>query len=70
MKTTLIKSATLFNEGTEFVADLRINGQRIEQIERDLSATENDEVIDAEGYWLLPGMIDDQVHFRETWPDP
>ncbi|MCP4596334.1 dihydroorotase [Neptuniibacter sp.] len=65
MKATLIKNSTLFNEGKEFVADLRIVGQRIEEIASDISAKENDQVIDAEGLWLLPGMIDDQVHFRE-----
>lgn len=65
MKTTLIKNATLFNEGAEFVADLRISGRRIDQISREIPANANDEVIDASGYWLLPGMIDDQVHFRE-----
>jgi len=64
-KSTLIKNATLVNEGTEFVADLRITGQRIELIEKDISAKAGEQIIDAEGYWLLPGMIDDQVHFRE-----
>ncbi len=65
MKTTLIKHATLINEGTTCIADLRISGQRIEQIAGDIPANANDDVIDAAGCWLLPGMIDDQVHFRE-----
>nr|WP_320135487.1 dihydroorotase [uncultured Amphritea sp.] len=65
IKTTLIKNATLFNEGAEFVADLRIAGRRIEQISREIPASANDDVVDADGCWLLPGMIDDQVHFRE-----
>lgn len=65
MRTTLIKNATLFNEGTEFVADLRISGPRIDQISKNIPAHANDDVIDASGCWLLPGMIDDQVHFRE-----
>ncbi|WP_299197616.1 dihydroorotase [uncultured Amphritea sp.] len=65
MRTTLIKNATLFNEGAEYVADLRISGQRIEQISREIPANANDDVIEAGGCWLLPGMIDDQVHFRE-----
>jgi dihydroorotase len=65
MKTTLIKNATLINEGIKIEADLRISDQRIEQIAGEISATANDDVIDADGCWLLPGMIDDQVHFRE-----
>ncbi|BBB27007.1 dihydroorotase [Amphritea japonica] len=65
MKTTLIKHARLFNEGEAFVADVRICGQRIDQIAAEISATGNDHIIEAEGCWLLPGMIDDQVHFRE-----
>ncbi|MDO6563420.1 dihydroorotase [Amphritea sp. 1_MG-2023] len=65
MKTTLIKQATLVNEGVEFIADLRIANLRIEQIAQEIPATAKDEVIDAAGCWLLPGMIDDQVHFRE-----
>ena len=65
MKTTLIKNATLINEGETYVADLRIKGQRIDQIGTSIAATEQDNIIDAAGLWLLPGMIDDQVHFRE-----
>ena len=65
MKTTLIKNATLFNEGEAFVADLRIKGQRIDRIAAWIPATDTDTVVEADGMWLLPGMIDDQVHFRE-----
>ncbi len=65
MKTTVIKNATLFNEGNEQVADLRIRGQRIDLIASEIAVEAGDEVVEAEGCWLLPGMIDDQVHFRE-----
>lgn len=65
MKTTLIKNARIVNEGGIREADLRIDGQRISQIASELSASGNDRVIDANGQHLLPGMIDDQVHFRE-----
>jgi len=65
MKDTLIKNATLVNEGQQLVADLRIKNNRIDQIASDITATSNDDVIDASGCLLLPGMIDDQVHFRE-----
>ena len=65
MKSTLIKNARIVNEGKIIEADLRIEGQRISRIETELTAGERDEIIDANGMHLLPGMIDDQVHFRE-----
>lgn len=61
----LIKHATLVNEGKLYVSDLRIENQYIAEIGPDLSARPNETVIDAQGMWLMPGMIDDQVHFRE-----
>jgi len=64
--TFLIKGATLVNENQTFEADVRIKGERIAEISKvGLSATENEKVIDAKGLHLIPGMIDDQVHFRE-----
>jgi dihydroorotase len=65
MTHTLIKSARMVNEGQITEADIKIEGQYIRQIGSDLSANKNDTVIDANGKYLLPGMIDDQVHFRE-----
>lgn len=65
MKSTLIKNARIVNEGKISEADLRIQGQRISHIGKSLSAFAADIVIDAKGQYLLPGMIDDQVHFRE-----
>ena len=62
---TLIVNARLVNEGREFDGDLRIAGDRIEAIGAGLNARERETVIDAAGRRLLPGMIDDQVHFRE-----
>lgn len=61
----LIKNAELVNGGRRFHADLRTRGQRIEQIGGDLNARVGERVFDASGLWLLPGMIDDHVHFRE-----
>lgn len=61
----LIKNADLVNEGARRRADVRIAGQRIEEIDGDLRARTGEQVIDATGLWLMPGMIDDQVHFRE-----
>ena len=62
---TLIVNARLVNEGREFDGDLRIADGRIAEIGPGLSAHDNETVIDAGGRRLLPGMIDDQVHFRE-----
>lgn len=61
----LIKNAELINEGRRFQADLRIRRGRIDAIGGDLDARAGERVFDAAGLWLLPGMIDDQVHFRE-----
>jgi dihydroorotase len=65
MKTTLITNANIVNEGKVFEGDLLIRGQYIEAIGKDLSSHPADFVIDARGKFLLPGVIDDQVHFRE-----
>lgn len=64
-KTTLIKNANIVNEGNISVCDVRIVNQRIDKIAQSLDAQPTDEVIDARERYLLPGMIDDQVHFRE-----
>lgn len=61
----LIRNAELVNEGRRFHADLRIRGQRIDEIGNGLNARAGEQVFDAAGLWLLPGMIDDHVHFRE-----
>jgi dihydroorotase len=65
MTSTLIVNARLVNEGREFDGDLRFADGRIEQIGNGLAARAGETVIDAAGRRLLPGMIDDQVHFRE-----
>ncbi|WP_045758177.1 dihydroorotase [Xanthomonas albilineans] len=62
---TLIVNARLVNEGHETQGDLRIADGRIAAIASQLGAREGERVVDAKGRWLLPGMIDDQVHFRE-----
>ena len=67
MSTLFIKNATIVNEGEEFVGSLVVKNGRIGDVFKgdvDFS-DENAEVIDAAGLHLLPGMIDDQVHFRE-----
>lgn len=65
MQRQIIKNATIVNEGQITEADVAIKNQRIEQISTSITASAQDEIIDAEGKYLLPGMIDDQVHFRE-----
>jgi len=65
MKKLLIANARLVNEGETKDADVLIQGERIEKIGSGLSAGKNVQILDAKGKFLLPGMIDDQVHFRE-----
>ena len=65
MPSTLIVNARLVNEGREFEGDLRMDAGRITQIGSSLDAHAGERVVDAAGRRLLPGMIDDQVHFRE-----
>ncbi|NTS78198.1 dihydroorotase [Catenovulum sp. SM1970] len=65
MKHTLIKNARMVNEGSIRHADIQITNEYISLIADDISARPTDEVVDAKGAWVLPGMIDDQVHFRE-----
>ena len=63
---TLIKNARIVNEGKVFEGDLLVRDDRIDQIGRSISSKSNDtKIIEAEGNYLIPGFIDDQVHFRE-----
>jgi dihydroorotase len=63
--TLIISNARVVNEGVVTEADVQVSGGRIEKIGAALSAGHGDTVLDANGAWLMPGMIDDQVHFRE-----
>ena len=65
MSSTLIKNALIVNEGQVTESDLRIRNQRIEKIANDIQALPGEAICNAGGCYLLPGMIDDQVHFRE-----
>ncbi|WP_158826273.1 dihydroorotase [Mucilaginibacter lacusdianchii] len=64
MASILIKSATVVNEGKQLVADVLVSNGIIERIDSTINTTADQE-INAEGLYLLPGAIDDQVHFRE-----
>ncbi|MDB9859029.1 dihydroorotase [Flavobacteriaceae bacterium] len=66
MRTVLIKNAQIVNEGTITSGDVLIEADRIAGIAPSISVKNADtKVIDADGFYLIPGMIDDQVHFRE-----
>ena len=65
---TVIRDATLISNGRRSAQDMLIRGQRIEQIGGPLRVRPGATEIDAAGKWLLPGLIDDQVHFREPGP--
>ncbi len=62
---TLIKNAQFVNDGRITAGDLLIEGERIARMGGEIPAADGAEVIDAAGLFLMPGMIDDQVHFRE-----
>lgn len=64
MSTLLIKNGIIVNEGQVFIADILIENELITKIDKDINTTA-DKVIDASGLHIFPGVIDDQVHFRE-----
>lgn len=69
MKYKLIKNATIVNEKQIRQGDILINGERIEHIGSAIAAKSNYEILDASGLYLIPGIIDTHVHFREPGLD-
>jgi dihydroorotase len=65
MSVILFKSGTIVNEGKKFVGDVLVKDGRIEQIGTSISYDGSYDEVNIEGKLLLPGLIDDQVHFRE-----
>lgn len=65
MQKTLIINATIINEMERFTGNVLIEGAFIKSIFRNGETVDANTVIDAKGKWLIPGVIDDQVHFRE-----
>jgi dihydroorotase len=65
MTNYVLKNAQIVNEGRIIASDLRIENGRIAKIATDITPTPGDIVLDVEGKHVFPGMIDDQVHFRE-----
>ena len=61
----MIKNARIINEGSIFEGDLLIEDRFIKEIGDSISAKPDFKIVDAEGNYLIPGAIDDQVHFRE-----
>ena len=64
MNSYLIKNANIVNEGTTFLGDILIENGLIQKISPLITA-DSITIIDAKGRYLIPGLIDDQVHFRE-----
>ena len=64
-KSTLIKNVKIVNEGKIFKGDIRINHEKITSIASSISVLQNDNVVDGNDKFIIPGLIDDQVHFRE-----
>jgi len=64
-QTTVIRNAQLVNEGQITQSDVLLKNGRIEKIAASIEAPAGADLVDANGRYLLPGMIDDQVHFRE-----
>ena len=64
---TLLKNITYVNEGRSLVADILISNERIEKIAENINlpSIEKYQQIDCTGKILIPGVIDDQVHFRD-----
>jgi len=65
MKKTLIKNARIVNEGKQWEGDVLLKDKYIDKIGTDISSEGVDTIVDAKGKFLIPGAIDDQVHFRE-----
>ena len=65
MPTILIKNAQIVNEGKIIKGDVLIENEFIIDIAETIPSNENYQIINAEGNYLIPGAIDDQVHFRE-----
>ena len=61
----IIRNANMVNEGQQQIGDVLIQQGRICKIQSNITGIHNAKSIEADGAWLLPGMIDDQVHFRD-----
>ena len=62
---TLIKNANIINEGKIIKSDLLVFDNVIKEISKNIMPKGDEKILDIDGCYLLPGLIDDQVHFRE-----
>ena len=66
---TIITNGTIVNDGEHFIGSIIVKGEFIESVIKgklpENIVCNTDRIIDASGKWILPGVIDDQVHFRE-----
>lgn len=65
MQSILIKNAQIVNEGKIYKGDVLIENELIAEVAEDITPQDHYQIIDAQGNFLIPGAIDDQVHFRE-----
>ena len=65
IKSTLIKNVKIVNEGKIFKGDIRIKQDKISLIAPSIPLTQDENVVEGDNKYLIPGLIDDQVHFRE-----
>ena len=65
IKSTLIKNVKIVNEGKIFKGDIRIKQEKISLIAPSIPLTQDENVVEGDNKYLIPGLIDDQVHFRE-----
>ena len=65
MTDLLLRGGTLINEGCRTEQNILVHNGRIKKIDPFISPTPNCKELDVSGKWILPGLIDDQVHFRE-----
>ena len=65
MSKTVLKGAKIFNRGKSFFSDILISDGKIEKVGSGINPKGNHTEVNADGKWIIPGIIDDQVHFRE-----
>ena len=65
VKSTLIKNVNIVNEGKILKGDIRIKQEKILSISPSIPSLQNENVVEGNSKYLIPGLIDDQVHFRE-----
>ena len=65
IKSTLIRNVNIVNEGKIFKGDIRIKQEKISLIAPSITLLKDENLVEGNNKYLIPGLIDDQVHFRE-----